>query len=166
VALVRRSSAGRESLGQKPSRRPIRRRNAKGLTQEETNELKATYRACVMLTHEKCVVVDDKGYESWYGRCMKCGRATWLQVSHIEPKGQYPAMRWDIDNALPLCAPCHLFWWHKNPGEAYLWSVEVLGQEKRDELSQRAKIRKQAGAKPDPRAVLLYLKQKRKELET
>jgi hypothetical protein len=42
--------------------------------------------------------------------CRKCGaQNVEMQAHHIKPWKTHPELRWDLDNGLTLCAPCH---WH------------------------------------------------------
>lgn len=116
--------------------------------------LKQAHRACVMMKHG-AYLFDEDGQERWRGGCLRCEAKTWLQVSHIEPKGQFPHVQFDIDNAFALCYRCHIHWWHKNPREAYQFSVEQMGLVARERLAMRARTT----TRVDYEAVLVYLKQ-------
>lgn len=53
--------------------------------------------------------------------CERCGsRNNKLDCAHIIPRGNQ-TLRFDPMNALSLCYPCHLHWWHSNPLEATDW---------------------------------------------
>lgn len=60
-------------------------------------------------------------------KCLRCGKETNLQDSHIVSR-KYQSTRWNLDNHIPLCVGCHLFWWHKEPTEAYPWIREKIGE--------------------------------------
>jgi 5-methylcytosine-specific restriction endonuclease McrA len=102
---------------------------------------------------------------SKYGaKCMRCSKTFGLQISHIEPVGRYRKLEFDLDNAIPLCQACHLWWYHKNPMEAADWLKKTLPKEQLDRLA----LRKQAsgiGSK-DYKLIKVYLEQKLKKLKT
>lgn len=83
------------------------------------------------LLAEACRVRD--GY-----RCMRCGRTTMLNTSHIYPVGTHQKMRYDLDNVLTLCYPCHFHWWHRNPIEAHEWLEKILPKSRLAYLKDRA----------------------------
>lgn len=56
-------------------------------------------------------------------KCERCGKTENLQCAHIISR-TYQQVRWDEDNALCLCAGCHIYWWHKEPIEAARWLEE------------------------------------------
>jgi hypothetical protein len=40
--------------------------------------------------------------------CQRCGITdVELQAHHIKPFKEFPELRWDVDNGLTVCAPCH-----------------------------------------------------------
>lgn len=58
------------------------------------------------------------------GRCQKCGKAVTgsnAHLSHIIPKSQGNALRWDLINLTLFCMHHHINWWHKNILEAQAW---------------------------------------------
>ena len=128
-----------------------------GVSRDLRERLKNAHRACVMLRHG-AYLFDDEGREQWRGNCLRCGKVNWLQVSHIEPKGQFPHLEFDVDNAFALCYRCHLHWWHKNPREADAFSVAQMGESARERLAMRARARH---GRIDAAAVLLFLTQMR-----
>jgi 5-methylcytosine-specific restriction endonuclease McrA len=53
--------------------------------------------------------------------CEKCGRSdTQMQTSHIVGRTNLH-LRWNLNNAMCLCAYHHLHWWHAKPLEAAKW---------------------------------------------
>lgn len=75
-----------------------------------------------------------------YGhRCLKCGQISYVQISHIYPKGKYRKLQFELSNLIPLCRGCHLYWWHKNPIEAAEWIKTILDPKEYEALSLRAK---------------------------
>lgn len=71
-------------------------------------------------------------------KCLRCGLTERLQMSHIYPKGKHRRMEFDPDNLKLLCVGCHLYWWHKNPIEAWEWLQMKLPQERIKKLKLRA----------------------------
>lgn len=78
------------------------------------------------MLHE--IVVRRDGY-----KCRRCGHGPegrQLTAAHIMPKGQYPHMRYRLENVVTMCAyPCHLGarGWHNNPIASYDWAQNELG---------------------------------------
>ena len=70
--------------------------------------------------------------------CLRCGRRERLQMSHIYPKGKYRKLELDVNNIKTLCAPCHLFWWHRNPIEAWEWLQTAIPAERLKRLKLAA----------------------------
>ena len=75
--------------------------------------------------------------------CQKCGKGysrgdRGIHVSHFFPKGDYPWLRHDADNACAKCYRCHIIWWHHNPIAADAWLVGYLGTTKYESLRQKA----------------------------
>lgn len=59
------------------------------------------------------------------GFCEHCGVSDrTLQCAHIYSR-RHKNIRWDKENALCLCAGCHLFWWHHEPAEAIRWAMGI-----------------------------------------
>jgi len=82
-----------------------------------------------------------------------------LQCSHFIGRARR-AVRHDEDNAVGLCAGCHMFF-TAHPLEHVQWFMEYLGEEKVDLLLARNRIRE----KPDVEAITLYLQTKINGLE-
>jgi 5-methylcytosine-specific restriction endonuclease McrA/predicted nucleic acid-binding Zn ribbon protein len=47
------------------------------------------------------------------GKCRKCGATEGLHAHHIKPFAEFPELRWELDNGLTVCGPCH--WAIHNP---------------------------------------------------
>jgi len=71
-------------------------------------------------------------------QCLRCGKTTTLQTSHIKPTGRYRKMAYDLDNVKTLCVGCHLYWWHKDPLEASEWLKTAIPEARLKKLHLRA----------------------------
>ena len=78
-------------------------------------------------------------FQMWGIKCLKCGKETQIQMSHIKSKGAYPALRFEPLNVKPLCMRHHLHWWHKEPLEASAWFKTVMPEESMKELNKMAR---------------------------
>lgn len=92
---------------------------------------------------------------AWVGKCEWCKKEYRLFCCHILPKGKYPNMRWDVENAFAGCYACHMGndGWHKNPIRAAEWIIAYRGQAALDMLMARA----QTGGKTDFESKKRYL---------
>lgn len=94
--------------------------------------------------------------------CMRCGGTNRLECSHHITRGQH-GTRWDPDNACLHCAACHVYLTDR-PALHVEWIIEYVGQEKYDELLDKAYgLRDSTGrrgypAKPDRSALLDWLR--------
>tara|TARA_R110002167_G_scaffold117312_1_gene293210 strand:+ start:108 stop:467 length:360 start_codon:yes stop_codon:yes gene_type:complete len=70
--------------------------------------------------------------------CLRCGKTTALQASHIYPKGKFPKMQFNTENVKILCLGCHLYWWHKHPIEAKEWAQKTLGGVRLNKLKKQS----------------------------
>lgn len=119
---------------------------SQGLTVSEKAVLQSLHRYVVMTRAGAAMFPRESGSGvSWRGRCQKCDRERWLQVSHIYPVGRYPGMRYDSDNAFAFCWGCHFSWWHKHTIEATEWARTHHGERcrtlyMRSQLNARTKI--------------------------
>jgi hypothetical protein len=71
-------------------------------------------------------------------KCLRCKKTTVLQLSHIYPKGTHRRMEFDPDNLKILCVGCHLYWWHKNPIEAWQWLLMTIPSDRMKRINLRA----------------------------
>lgn len=70
------------------------------------------------------------------GVCVKCGATSGLQCAHILSR-RYANTRFDPQNAVPLCARCHVFFTHR-PLEWEEWVVGRIGGDAYRELRKKA----------------------------
>jgi len=118
------------------------------------------FRAIVMTKHGAVRMPQASGRGwFWYGRCLRCDCERPLYVSHIEPKGSNPHLRWTEGNAFAFCYACHIPWWHKHPREAEEFTVAVLGRESREGLALRARAGKATRGTVDLPLIEVALKQ-------
>lgn len=94
------------------------------VTKKKRKEVEAALRAA-------CLLRD--GY-----KCLMCGKTTYLQMSHIYPKGKYPWMRFELDNVLCQCRFCHLYIWHRSPIDAYEWLHKTIPMKRLNKLRMLA----------------------------
>ena len=79
---------------------------------------------CRKITHKK-------------GYCVRCGaRNKFIEDAHIFGRGNH-AVRWDLDNRLPMCGECHT-WAHANPILFDEFAKKTLGELKYEALRQRS----------------------------
>ncbi|KKM20716.1 hypothetical protein LCGC14_1642610 [marine sediment metagenome] len=60
------------------------------------------------------------------GKCSRCGSRIKVQCAHVFSRRNM-SVRWDFDNALPLCWRCHFWWAHKEPVEFNDYIRERMG---------------------------------------
>ena len=70
-------------------------------------------------------------------RCARCSTSENLQAAHIFSRRSL-SVRWDLDNGIPLCYACHMFWAHKEPIYFTDLAKEYLGEVKFLALRLRA----------------------------
>ena len=67
--------------------------------------------------------LDAEARNAVFGRdghkCVRCGRASRIQWAHIISR-RHLCTRWETDNAITLCAGCHMFW-HSYPSLSGPW---------------------------------------------
>lgn len=85
-------------------------------------------------------------------RCVKCGKATNLQWSHVYTR-RLLSLRWDPDNSKTLCGGCHL-WWGQNPMDAAAWFIASYPSR-----ALRLRMKRQSKHKVDMKAIEVWLKQ-------
>lgn len=99
----------------KPSQQPRKRKknhsrkNATRARHKMINDLDAIARAEVFAR-------DD-------GRCIRCENPDRsVQWAHVLSR-RHPCLRWEADNAMSLCAGCHLKW-HHEPALSVEWYID------------------------------------------
>lgn len=61
------------------------------------------------------------------GKCIRCANSDRsVQWAHVLSR-RHLCLRWDADNAMTLCAGCHLFW-HHEPAMAVDWFIKNFGE--------------------------------------
>jgi 5-methylcytosine-specific restriction endonuclease McrA len=72
-------------------------------------------------------------------KCLRCPNRNRVHASHIYPKGKYRGLQFDPDNLKFLCYHCHIYFWHKNPIEAYKWIRTAIPKDRLKRLEAKAK---------------------------
>lgn len=72
------------------------------------------------------------------GECLKCGTTENLTCSHYWRRA-LSSTRFDPDNCIALCLPCHMEWENLKNYEYKEFMVEWLGEEKYQELEKRSR---------------------------
>lgn len=62
-------------------------------------------------------------------RCKKCGGSGAVSPHHAFGR-RHMATRWDVNNGVGLCYPCHIHWAHRDPAGFTEWFRELIGDEK------------------------------------
>jgi len=68
--------------------------------------------------------------------CQKCGGGGCLQAHHVFSR-RNRSLRWDVENGVTLCLPCHKWWAHRCIGDFYLWFRQKYGEERAAYLEQK-----------------------------
>lgn len=132
-------------------------RRSGGISASRHAELTDLHREVVMRRYSIEPALTDAGNASWYGKCLRCHNERWLQCAHIMGKGKAPRMKYDPDNALPLCWGCHVPWGHTQPFAFVRFVTEVVGAEYVRELERRELMFKATRQKVDYGAVYVAL---------
>ena len=75
-------------------------------------------------------------------KCARCGKGAdtiTLQCAHIISRVNR-AVRWDLENGVPLCYACHIFWAHRNPVDFVDFIKDYLGELRFEALKARARV--------------------------
>jgi len=82
----------------------------------------------------------EKAREVWGRRCCICGDLA-NDVHHFKAKSGYGHMRYDINNAVPLCRSCHIKIDRggKQRFEAEEKIEKIRGEEWREKIEEKAK---------------------------
>lgn len=76
----------------------------------EVRELDMLFRQLIIARDHRCVMAGISG---------GCGGP--VQVSHVRPKGKFPALRWEPDNAFLACQRHHMYVWHRDVLVSAAW---------------------------------------------
>lgn len=126
-----------------------------GLGASSREYMKRLHTAVVMLRADAVLFPGASRGRSWQGVCAHCFKTRWLVTSHILPVGHYPSVRYDPDNAIAMCSPCHIFWWHRNPFEAVAFACRKLGEDIYDRLKARVEANRRDGVTASSYMLLL-----------
>ena len=67
-------------------------------------------------------------------KCQKCGGQGSVSAHHAFGR-RHHATRWDVNNGVGLCYPCHIHWAHRDPCSFAEWFKSHVGSEKYNALS-------------------------------
>jgi hypothetical protein len=93
------------------------------------------------------------------GICPCCLKRRWAHCAHGWPKGYYPWMRFEVDNGIPLCWPCHRRVDADAHAKEELWR-RYIGTER----YERLKLMAQVHSKLDMDLVIMSLEAERGNL--
>ena len=68
--------------------------------------------------------------------CQKCHGAGHISPHHAFGR-RHHATRWDVDNGIGLCFPCHIHWAHRDPSGFTEWFRSKVGEEKYNKLREK-----------------------------
>lgn len=71
-------------------------------------------------------------------KCMRCNREATSDCSHFWGRG-HSATRYDPENCIGLCRPCHDYWEHQKNYEYKEWMLDWLGKKRYEALERRAR---------------------------
>ena len=72
------------------------------------------------------------------GLCQKCGSSKALAAHHAFGR-RHMSVRWDLDNLVALCWPCHKHFAHGDPLGFATWYCEKIGMGTYEKLTMRAR---------------------------
>ena len=121
-------------------------------------------KACKAKTERQKIIkiLDKLASEVTYKRadfkCEKCGRPA--KSAHHLFSRRYISTRWNPDNLLNLCYPCHIHFFHSRIEEARDWLIQRMGEAKYQKLKIQALGRHKG--KPDYKLIMLDLENERR----
>lgn len=92
-------------------------------------------------------------------RCVRCGSEDSAHWHHAYTR-RIHVTRWDLENVMILCAPCHT-WWHWNEAAGFRWWVGRVGRSQ----ERRVWKRHDSHTRPDRRAIWRELQLDLKRIE-
>ena len=104
---------------------------AKSYKRKKKKSARALIRESEILLRQQ--MLERDGY-----KCLMCGKESYLQMSHIYPKGIYRHMRFELDNVVTHCRACHLFKWHRDIVGSYEWLQKTLDPTRLKKLKKMA----------------------------
>ena len=107
-------------------------------------------RAC--MARAGAALFTDEGRNQWWGRCLRCGKITWLSWCHGITRASH-SVRWNEDNSWAWCRGCHRYldqhWEEKRE-----WIITMIGQKR----FSRVLLRSRARNRPDLAVIEVYLR--------
>ena len=83
-------------------------------------------------------LISKKVRDNYNDRCVKCGgKAT--AVHHIESR-IHMNTRFDEDNLISVCFPCHIHFFHGKPAESMRWLKDWFGVKFINRLARKSRI--------------------------
>lgn len=67
--------------------------------------------------------------------CKKCGGSGAVSPHHAFGR-RHLATRWDVENGVGLCFPCHIHWAHRDPGGFTEWFRSHVGEDQYNRLRE------------------------------
>lgn len=67
--------------------------------------------------------------------CLKCGSHGSISAHHSFGR-RHRATRWDVENGVGLCYPCHIHWAHRDPCGFALWFRGMVGSDQYERLAE------------------------------
>ena len=80
------------------------------------------------------------GFKEWGNKCF-CGADADKSCHHFFPKGLYSHLRYDVDNAVPICFHHHFSRHHKGDPSVHQNIIELRGKIWHNRLKRKAKDR-------------------------
>ena len=105
---------------------------------------------------KKCLELWAKIVKKRFPTCVKCGKSSYLNAHHIFSR-RYKSLFLNPDNGISFCRGCHLYFAHCFYEEARDIYINLLGEEKYNELKELCQS--------NQKVTLPWLEEKYKELK-
>ena len=99
----------------------------------------------------------EKAFEKYGRKCLICGKEA-TEVHHFIPKSLSLNLRWDLDNAVPICRKCHFNLHNRSDPYLNLIIVFIRGKDWLDRIIKKRKKKVKFNLK--------YLQKIKKKLST
>jgi hypothetical protein len=71
--------------------------------------------------------------------CQRCHKSTNISAHHAFGR-RHLSTRWDVENGVSLCMPCHLFWAHRDICSFAEWFRLYVGVDQYNRLNEAHRI--------------------------